>query len=67
VEIIKVQPGTSGGVRMTGGGFGGCVMARVPNDKVSPVCQAVESRYAGHIGIQPTLYICTPSSGARHL
>jgi len=52
---------------MTGGGFGGCVMALVPNDKVSTVCQAVESRYAGHIGIQPILYISTRSSGAGRL
>ena len=67
VEIIKAELGTSGGVRMTGGGFGGCVVALVPNDKVTAVSQAVESQYAVRTGIQPTLYICTPSSGAGRL
>jgi len=64
VEIIKSQLGYAGGVRMTGGGFGGCVVALVPNERVSAVCQAVETRYPACTGLEPTLYICTPSSGA---
>ena len=31
------------GARMTGGGFGGCVIALVPADRVAPVADAVRS------------------------
>lgn len=30
VEIVKAVIGTQGGVRMTGGGFGGCVVSLIP-------------------------------------
>ncbi|UMX64692.1 hypothetical protein MJ588_09235 [Klebsiella pneumoniae] len=33
--------GDKGGVRMTGGGFGGCVVALIPEDLVDTVQQAV--------------------------
>ncbi len=38
------------GARMTGGGFGGCVIALVPDDKVDPVSRAVHEtvREAGY-------------------
>lgn len=32
VEIVKAAIGPRGGVRMTGGGFGGCVVALMPQD-----------------------------------
>jgi galactokinase len=41
VEIVKATIGDKGGVRMTGGGFGGCVVALVPEDLVDTVQQAV--------------------------
>lgn len=34
VEIVKATIGDKGGVRMTGGGFGGCVVALVPEECV---------------------------------
>ncbi|ENL4969308.1 galactokinase, partial [Salmonella enterica subsp. enterica serovar Denver] len=34
VDIVKTTIGDQGGVRMTGGGFGGCVVALIPEDLV---------------------------------
>lgn len=45
VEIVKATIGDKGGVRMTGGGFGGCVVALVPEDLVDTVQQAVAKTY----------------------
>jgi galactokinase len=36
------------GARMTGGGFGGCVIALVPADRVETVSEAVRSVVSGH-------------------
>ena len=37
VEIVKQVIGEQGGVRMTGGGFGGCIVAVMPPELVEPV------------------------------
>ena len=50
------------GARMTGGGFGGCVIALIESDQV----EAAKAQVAGDYG--DTLWIpCTPSQGARLL
>ncbi len=64
VEIIAEALGSKGGVRMTGGGFGGCVVALAPESLVPKVIQAVEARYQTEYGIQPDLYVCHPVDGA---
>lgn len=64
VDIVKATIGEEGGVRMTGGGFGGCVVALVPEDKVASVRQAVADQYHAKTGIKETFYVCTPSEGA---
>lgn len=64
VEIVKATIGNKGGVRMTGGGFGGCVVALVPEALVDDVKQAVESQYQAKTGIKETFYVCKPSEGA---
>ena len=56
--------GAAGGVRMTGGGFGGCVVALVPDNLVEPVRVAVASRYPQATGLQPAMYVCHASAGA---
>lgn len=33
VDIVKAAIGTAGGVRMNGGGLGGCVVAPVPRNQ----------------------------------
>ena len=64
VEIVKEVIGDKGGVRMTGGGFGGCIVALVPQDMVEKVRHAVEEQYQAHSGLTETFYVCTASQGA---
>ncbi|WP_309266642.1 galactokinase [Aeromonas salmonicida] len=64
VDIIKEIIGSRGGVRMTGGGFGGCVVALVPHSLTSIVCEQVNARYPQVSGLQPSIYISKPSAGA---
>ncbi|ROQ21719.1 galactokinase [Marinimicrobium koreense] len=64
VAIIDEVIGTQGGVRMTGGGFGGCVVALVPKELVPSVENAVSVEYHARTGIRESLYICTAEQGA---
>ena len=64
VEIVKEAIGDRGGVRMTGGGFGGCIVALVPEDLVPAVQKAVEEQYEAKTGIKETFYVCNASQGA---
>ncbi|OXV31623.1 galactokinase [Escherichia coli] len=64
VEIVKAVIGDKGGVRMTGGGFGGCIVALIPEELVPAVQQAVAEQYEAKTGIKETFYVCKPSQGA---
>ncbi|AHG21643.1 galactokinase [Chania multitudinisentens RB-25] len=65
VEIVKNTLGDRGGVRMTGGGFGGCIVALMPLDLVEPVRAAVAREYPLKTnGLQETFYVCQASQGA---
>lgn len=67
VDIVKTTIGTRGGVRMTGGGFGGCVVALVPQDLVDETRAAVERDYRGPKGQLSTIYVCRAAAGAGTL
>ena len=64
VDIVKGVIDTTGGVRMTGGGFGGCVVALVPEEQVADVSAAVEQKYRGPEGQLATIYVCRAAAGA---
>lgn len=64
VEIVKATLGERGGVRMTGGGFGGCVVALMPQALVDTVRTAVAEQYEAKSGIKETFYVCKASAGA---
>ncbi|KOQ97962.1 galactokinase [Pluralibacter gergoviae] len=64
VEIVKDAIGDKGGVRMTGGGFGGCVVALVPDALVETVRDAVSAQYEARTGIKENFYVCKASQGA---
>ena len=64
VEIIHQAIGESGGVRMTGGGFGGCVVALLPKNLLLGVTKQVEDKYYARTGLKQKVYICTTNSGA---
>lgn len=64
VQIIKTILGERGGVRMTGGGFGGCVVALMPLGLVDSVRSAVAQQYEAQSGLKETFYVCKASAGA---
>jgi galactokinase len=64
VDMIDSVLGDQGGVRMTGGGFGGCVVALVPNDLVTKVTDIINSKYEQEFGLSPSIYNCNASQGA---
>lgn len=64
VEMVREVIGDKGGVRMTGGGFGGCVVALVQIELVETVQKTVESRYELETGLKESIYICKAKEGA---
>ena len=64
VDIVKDVIGDQGGVRMTGGGFGGCIVALVPPSLVDDVEKAVETLYPQQSGLTATFYVCQAKAGA---
>ncbi|NCB55982.1 MAG: galactokinase [Gammaproteobacteria bacterium] len=64
VAILQQHIGNDGGARMTGGGFGGCVVALLRPAQVADVIAAVEAEYPAKTGLKPTCYVCKASDGA---
>ncbi|AEF44402.1 Galactokinase [Serratia sp. AS12] len=65
VEIVKNVIGDRGGARMTGGGFGGCIVALMPQELVEQVRETVAREYPLQTnGLQETFYVCKASAGA---
>jgi galactokinase len=52
---------------MTGGGFGGCVLALVPEEQTQTVRAAVEDAYAAAGYAAPTSFLAQASDGATRL
>ncbi len=55
------------GARMTGGGFGGCVLALIDEDRAADVIAAVEQAYADRDFTAPTCWTVTAGPGATRL
>jgi galactokinase len=64
VEIVQQAIGTAGGARMTGGGFGGCVVAVLPESKVEIARAAIEAQYRAPSGESASIWVCHASEGA---
>ena len=64
VDIVKNELGEQGGVRMTGGGFGGCIVALMPPEKVDSVKRAIENEYQQRTGLKEDIYVCQAKQGA---
>jgi galactokinase len=64
VAIISGIVGERGGVRMTGGGFGGCVVALMPPDLVGACEAALAQQYRSPDGVPAEVYRPAISAGA---
>ena len=64
VEIAMGQEGVFG-ARMTGGGFGGCIVCFVESGKAEKVMRALEKEYKERTGIECSAFVTSPSQGAR--
>jgi galactokinase len=64
VKILTEYLGDNGGVRMTGGGFGGCMVALMPHDMVEGAKELIAESYQEETGYKETIYICSASDGA---
>jgi len=69
VELVR-EIGEAGGVigsRMTGGGFGGCVVSLVKTDAVPRIRRSVDAVYEKKTGKQAIIFSSRPAAGARVL
>ncbi len=65
---IGREIGAGGGVwgmRMTGGGFGGCVVAIVDKDHVQNIARELSARYQSRCGRTASWFVTRPAPGAR--
>jgi len=63
VEIARQQPGCFG-ARMTGAGFGGCAIALVDKNEISPFIHRVTAAYDERTGLSSNLFVCKSAEGA---
>ena len=66
VELATSERGVYG-ARMTGGGFGGCVIVLVETDRLEAVAGRISGQYADHMGWAPECYRVQASAGAREI
>jgi galactokinase len=66
VEIAGGLPGCYG-ARMTGGGFGGCTVNLVDENKADQFREQIHARYRAATAIDADIYLCRASAGARRL
>ncbi|MGR3808691.1 galactokinase [Pasteurella testudinis] len=63
VELAQQAIGDSGGARMTGGGFGGCIVALAPEEKIEAVRKNIADHYEKRTGLKEAFYVCHASEG----
>ena len=66
VEIARSLPGCLG-ARMTGGGFGGCTVNLVAAGNTKAFENEISREYRKATGIEPQVYISSPSQGAHEI
>ncbi|MBX2858349.1 MAG: galactokinase [Cellvibrionaceae bacterium] len=64
VEKISAILGEHGGARMTGGGFGGCVVALTSQQKAPEIMQSIGNAYTDKTGLKAEFHLCVASDGA---
>lgn len=67
VAIVQDAIGERGGARMTGGGFGGCIVAVLDREALEAALQAVAQRYQTPDGTPALCFVSQPSAGASRI
>lgn len=65
-DIARSVPGVYG-ARMTGAGFGGCVIILVRTEAVPTLVQAIQEQYPRRAGRRAAVHIVRPSDGAARM
>ncbi len=55
------------GARMTGGGFGGCTINLVAEDRAEDFQRLISEEYQRATGIKPEIYVCSAAEGANRI
>ena len=66
VEIALDVEGVYG-ARLTGAGFGGCMVALVEKEAVDNLTETIETNYTSGAGRQASIYICRASAGVSEI
>jgi galactokinase len=66
VALATAQPSVYG-ARMTGGGFGGCVIVLVETDQLKAVADRIGGQYGERMGWAPDCYRVQACAGAREI
>ena len=66
VALATAEPGVYG-ARMTGGGFGGCVIVLVETNQLEAVADRIGGQYGERMGRAPGCYRVQASAGAREI
>ena len=66
VDFALAERGVCG-ARLTGGGFGGCVIALVEEARLETVADSISQRYAKHSGFSPVCYRVAAEVGASDI
>jgi galactokinase len=67
VLVEELVAGGAAGARLTGAGFGGCVVAVSAEGRASVVADAAAARYRERVRLDPTAYVCRAVDGAGPL
>jgi galactokinase len=55
------------GARLTGAGFGGCMVALVEKEAVDDLIKTIDANYGSVTGRQASIYICRASAGVSEI
>ena len=55
------------GARMTGGGFGGCIVALAQPRGIDPLREQLSAKYAQHFNKQPAIFVTSATAGVNVL
>jgi galactokinase len=65
--LVDIASKTEGviGARMTGGGFGGCIVALVQKEKSDSISDSICKAYQSQTGVKPSAFMTRPAQGAH--